>query len=111
MVYLPISHTAFGLLEVRYIVGGGCTNLGRLDFPPSASRNRVMRNDEDAAVFVFPPGSRRRCRRDICYLCRKITRISRVLQVTVTSNQRGALFHAPVMFSPGVERDLTNLYD
>ena len=40
-----------------------------------------------------------------------MTRISRVLQVTVTSNQHGALFHAPVMFSPGVERDLTNLYD
>ena len=35
-----------------------------------------------------------------------MTRIARVLQVTVTSNQHGALFHAPAMFSPGVESEL-----
>ena len=68
------------------------------------SNAEINCNDEDAAVLMFPPGSRRRCG-GICY--RSVdNKDSQGTSYAITRDMQDALFHASPMFSPGVESEL-----
>ena len=66
------------------------------------SNAEINCNDEDAAVLMFPPGSRRRCGGMLSTLDNKD---SQGTSYAITRDMQDALFHASPMFSPGVESE------